>query len=80
MVYIDFDGFVSILWILFMSKQVLGFLFLDLDKFPDVVLRNVVRCVWTARYFIVNFAFRMFDFMGVEIVLCFEVAENDWLI
>ena len=58
----------------------LGFLFLDLDKFPNVVLRNVVRCVWTTRYFIVYFAFRMFDLVSVEVVLCFEVAEDDWFV
>ena len=51
--------------------------FLDLNKFPDVVLWDMVGGVGTARDFVEEFAVGVLDFVRVEVVFGFEVAEYD---
>ena len=80
MVNVDIDWFISIFRVLLMREQTITlFLFFYLDEFPDIILRIMVGCVWTTWYFIVDFAVWMFDLVSMKIVLCFEVAKNDWL-
>jgi hypothetical protein len=40
----------------------------------------MVRGVGAARYLVVDFTVRVFDLMRMEVVLCFEVAKDDWLV
>lgn len=74
------DTFVSVLWVFFMGKQALLLLFLHFDELPNVVLGDVVGGVGAAGYFVVDFAVRVFDLVSMEVVLGFEVAEDDRLV
>lgn len=40
----------------------------------------MVGGVGAAGYFVVDFAVRVFDLMRMEVVLCFKVAKDDWLV
>ena len=48
--------------------------FSHLDKFPNVILSNVVGVVWTARDLVESFTIRNFDFMSMQIIFCLKIA------
>ena len=54
-------------------------IFLHPDKLPDIILRNMIGRIWTARYLIEQLTLRMFNLMRMQIVLRLEIAKNDCL-
>lgn len=73
-VYVD-----GLIFVVVFGRDQFSSIVLSFDQLPDVILSYVVGVEGAAADLVEMLAIWHFDLMGMQVVFCFNVAEDKWL-